>query len=1790
MSPSHPRRAASKLALVLPFLLAPASTKAELTNRWSFNEPAGPAADATVMADSVSSAPATVEGNGSTFTGAALTLAGSTNGNQSADTISGYVDLPNGIISSKTNLSLEFWATPLSVKTWQRLFDFGRVDTAGSGGGAPGEIIDVPGVPPGNVVASDGIYLSLCVNNDLNAQRFKARLNGVGAGEQDSAAATTPGIRYHYVVTFQDGVGTYGSNGGRMIWYRNGILIRSVDVNLHLSQIEDVNNWLGRSMFTTDSNANISYDEFRIYDHVLSPGEIAANQTAGPDTLVDPPDPVDPPVPDHLWTFTTQAQSETPSGTTFTDSIGSEVATLRGTGGSLDGGAVILPGSTNGNQPASTISAYLDLPNGLVSQTASVSFEAWASPLSSKNWQRLFDFGRCVNSHGAGAAAGEILDDSAAPGATAAYDNLSLTFNNAGNLNSQQLEGQYDGTPAQFSFSTATTTPGTTYHYVLVVEDGVGAFGASGCQARWYRDGALQNSMDFQFHLADMEDVNNWIGRSMYSGDSNAHLSLDELRIYRRAITPGEILTSYTEGPDLSVGPPEPLPPAPVPTRRWSFDTAPGAAPEGTTFLDAATGEIATIHGNDASLDGTRLILPGTTNGNQTDANIAAYLDLPNGILSARPDFTIEAWITPLSSKNWQRVFDFGNASLTSGPGAEPGEIIDSGTAPGTFVANDNLFLSLNNGGTLGSHRLAAKIGGGGETGTNTDLSATTSTGTEYHFVMTVEDGAGASGPSGCFVKFYRDGTFYGSADLAYRLPDLADVNNWIGRSNWAADSNSNVALNELRIHDRAISPLEVAASLAGGPAASFLPPVALNDAATLHPGEKVLVDVLANDSGGPQASTVEILTPPAIGTVTVQPSGKILYVHDNSGTDPVSFTYRVSGIGGSSDPATVDLSFATALRIPGTAFNVPLDPPPTAIAVVDAFPGVTFNRPLCLAPFPGDSRRLLVCEIGGLLKVIPDVTSATPTSATVLDLPAAIAGRTPAESIQGGANQECGLLGVAVHPDYDSNGHIFVSYTVVKAGTSGYFQRLSRFTVPPAEIDQPDPAADPGSELILIDQYDQGANHQGGDIHFGSDGFLYVAYGDEENGNDFRLNSQRIDKDIFSAMLRIDVDKASGIQPNPHPAIPTDANGARFTIPADNPFLGATEFLGQPVNPSQVRTEFFAVGLRSPWRFSIDPLTDEIWLGDVGQDRYEEIDTIEIGKNYGWVFREGAHDITASNGGWPAKPANFDTLATDPVYDYVHTGMAGDPLYKGNSVIGGVVYNGSRVPSLTGSYIFGDQVSGHLWSLVRNGANPPTVTRIAGLPTVSSFGIDPSNGDVLMTYTPAGAAVNNGYTLKRLVSTTLAGSFPATLSETGLFADLADLSPQPGLLPYQPNITFWSDHALKRRWFSIPDDAAKMTWNRDGAWDYPEGQIFVKHFDLELERGNPATAKRLETRLLIRNDVGAFGVSYRWNDAGTEATLVADGGDSFPVDITVDGFPYTQTWQIPSRSQCNACHTETAGHALSFNTRQLNRPGLINGFSGNQIELLHAAGYLSNTPDADLPAHPELTDLSQPLEARVRAYFDVNCAYCHQPGGGGPGWDGRAPLTLEETGIIHGPVAATLHPGDELIVPGDPLRSVILSRIASANGYTRMPPLATSELDQDAIAMITEWIGTELPAHPLYGQWRDTYFAAADPNGAKGIDADGDGLDNYTEYLLGSSPLDPTGAWQATLGQDGGTLSFMKKAYRRYLIETSDDLGLWEKWDVPENDDQYSTSDTPVTLPTPAGDRRFFRFRVNEP
>ncbi|MBI4657590.1 MAG: PQQ-dependent sugar dehydrogenase [Verrucomicrobia bacterium] len=769
-----------------------------------------------------------------------------------------------------------------------------------------------------------------------------------------------------------------------------------------------------------------------------------------------------------------------------------------------------------------------------------------------------------------------------------------------------------------------------------------------------------------------------------------------------------------------------------------------------------------------------------------------------------------------------------------------------------------------------------------------------------------------------------------------------------------------------------------------------------------------------------------------------------------------------------------------------------------------------------------------------------------------------------------GGAPQdERGVLGLAFHRGYATNRHFYVFYTT---GAGGAADRLSRFETSPENPNR----AQPASEMVLINQRDEAGNHNGGDLHFGPDGYLYVSLGDEGGGNDQYGNSQRIDRDFFAGILRIDVDKRPGsLPPNPHAASTTN-----YAIPPDNPFVGATNFLGRLVNSTNVRTEFYAVGLRNPWRMSFDLPTGRLYAGDVGQDRREEIDLIVKGGNYGWNYREG---IMA---GSRAAPSGFSAI--NPILDYPHS--------LGVSVTGGLVYRGNRFSQLYGRYIFADYSSGNIWGLLHDGSGSTNLLRLTVDRDIVAFGTDPSNGDVLLA--DVGEDV-----LKRLVySTNSTGApLPLLLSDTGAFSDLAALAVQPGIVPYELNVPFWSDNAHKRRWFSVPDPAQKISFSREGNWSFPSGTVWIKHFELELTNGVPASARRLETRFLVRNKDGVYGITYRWDESQQDARLVPEDGLDEAIVIRVGGLLRTQVWHFPSRSECLACHTPVAGHALGFKTAQLNRDSIYAGGALNQIRALSGAGYFEGelTGFNLLPALSHSSDDGASLEYRVRSYLAVNCSQCHQPGGSALGhWDARLTTPASESGLIHGILVNDRgDPMNRVVTPGSLDRSALLQRI-SVRGPGQMPPLASSVLDTEAIALLSAWITNDLPAYQSFADWQRTHFESNDaPGTAAAEDPDGDGAANYQEYLTGTNPLVRSDRWSVSVQRAGDRvrLSFPRVANRGFEVHFTTDLSdpaSWRPLDIAGNRPHFPATSSTAVLEDSIPDSlaKYYRVRVFEP
>ena len=340
------------------------------------------------------------------------------------------------------------------------------------------------------------------------------------------------------------------------------------------------------------------------------------------------------------------------------------------------------------------------------------------------------------------------------------------------------------------------------------------------------------------------------------------------------------------------------------------------------------------------------------------------------------------------------------------------------------------------------------------------------------------------------------------------------------------------------------------------------------------------------------------------------------------------------------------------------------------SVELVQAFPGLRFTRPVDFQSPRDGSSRLFVVEQAGRILVFPNDPGVS-TSKVFLDI---------RDRVNSQGNEE-GLLGLAFHPGFAENKSFFVNYTAANPRRTV----VSRFRVRSGDPDQ----ADPASEEVIITIPQPYSNHNGGQIQFGPDGFLYIGMGDGGSGGDPQNNGQNR-QTLLGAMLRIDVDRK--------------ASGLNYAIPPGNPYVGNTEGW---------REEIFAYGLRNPWRFSFDPVTGVFWCADVGQNKIEEIDIIEKGKNYGWKIMEGNSCY--------GNPGCDTTGLTLPIKDYTHA--------LGRSITGGYVYRGAAVPELNGAYIYADFVSGRLWSLRYENGKVTEDEQLLNTPfNIPSFGVDENN------------------------------------------------------------------------------------------------------------------------------------------------------------------------------------------------------------------------------------------------------------------------------------------------------------------------------------------------------------------------------------------------------------------------------------------------------------------------------
>lgn len=695
---------------------------------------------------------------------------------------------------------------------------------------------------------------------------------------------------------------------------------------------------------------------------------------------------------------------------------------------------------------------------------------------------------------------------------------------------------------------------------------------------------------------------------------------------------------------------------------------------------------------------------------------------------------------------------------------------------------------------------------------------------------------------------------------------------------------------------------------------------------------------------------------------------------------------------------------------------------PPAPFRTQVAFPNLKFASPLAVNVVPG-TNRLAIGERYGKIYTFP-VERNTEEKKLLLDVKRRI-------------------FGVAFHPDYLKNGHVFVMSILSDAKSWKTGSRVSRFTAKnPGSL-----SIDPKTERVLFTWRMGG--HNGGCLRFGPDGYLYVATGDSSGIADGLQTGQDI-TDLSGSILRVDVDRKTG--------------GREYAIPPDNPF----------VNHKGARPEIYSYGHRQVWKFSFDPVHKRLWAGEVGQDLWEMIHLVKKGGNYGWSVMEGNH---------PFRPLRKKgpTPIQKPIIEHNHDHF--------RSITGGYVYRADRLKSLKDAYIYGDYDTGRIWAFKYDGKKVREHRELVDTQLrVVAFAQDNAGevyvldfvGGQLHRFVPAPPPSKN------------APKFPRKLSETGLFADTAKHIPAKGVLPYSVNSPLYSDNAIKTRFIALPGnskidfDAVTYPQPAPGAphgWMFPDGTVLVKTFSMEMEPGNPASTRRLETRILhhVRmpgndDEYGAqvwHGYTYVWNKEQTDAVLLDGNGKTETLTIRDKSAPNgtrLQKYRYPSRAECTLCHTMAAKYVLGFNTLQLNRSHLYGTRLSNQIDTFNHIGLFSKPlqkPASKLPKLVDYRDKNQPLAQRARSYLHANCSHCHRKwGGGNAEFQLLATLSLKETGTL------AVKPGHgrfklndpRLLVPGDPDRSMLLHRM-TRTGLGRMPHVGSHVVDKEGIAIVRAWI-----------------------------------------------------------------------------------------------------------------------------
>ena len=400
----------------------------------------------------------------------------------------------------------------------------------------------------------------------------------------------------------------------------------------------------------------------------------------------------------------------------------------------------------------------------------------------------------------------------------------------------------------------------------------------------------------------------------------------------------------------------------------------------------------------------------------------------------------------------------------------------------------------------------------------------------------------------------------------------------------------------------------------------------------------------------------------------------------------------------------------------------------------------------------------------------------------------------------------------------------------------------------------------------------------------------------------------------------------------------------------------------------------------------SVDRATGDLWVGDVGWERWEMIDRVQRGGNYGWSVTEGSQPVHVSGrlGPTPILP---------PTVAHPHSEAA--------SITGGYVYHGKRLPELAGAYLYGDYQTGTIWGLRHDGKTVTWHKELARTPLhLVAFG-ETDDGELYLVDHDRTRQI---YRLIPNPEVSQRSDFPSSLSKTGLFASTRDHRPASGVIPYSVNVGLWADGATAERFLAVPG-TGRIAIDDQGNWRFPDGSVLVRTVSIELERGKPASRRRIETQLLHFEAESWRPYTYVWSDDQADAVLAESGGSSKTLMVTDPSAPggrRTLDYRINARVECILCHNpwvekkttifgRQSASPLGVNTAQLNRSRSAGGVPHDQLASLQQMGLLTASVASEKA--PRLTDpydSSANLDSRARSYLQVNCSHCHQVHAGG--------------------------------------------------------------------------------------------------------------------------------------------------------------------------------------------------------